>query len=160
VLAAWAALAGGGDWDLDLAVVGRGSEAAAWEERARAAGLGARCRFLGFRRDVPRLLAASDVLVAPTRYEAYGLGVQEALARGLPALVSAAAGVAERYPRELAALLVQDPNSAEELAARLRNWRAQAEALAPEVRALGARLRARTWDAMAAEILALAEVAT
>ena len=156
LLAAWEKLSAGGDWDLELAVAGRGSEAGAWAERARAAGLGTRCRFLGFRRDVPQLLAASDLLVAPTRYEAYGLGVQEALARGRAALVSADAGVAERYPPELAPLLLHDPNSAEELAARLRAWETQAAGLAPAVRALGARLRARTWDTMAAEIVALA----
>ncbi|MDK2408772.1 glycosyltransferase [Aphanizomenon sp. PH219] len=52
--------------------------------------------FLGFRADVPNLLRAADCLVAPTRYEAYDLGVHEALCCGLPAIVSADAGVDER----------------------------------------------------------------
>ena len=51
--------------------------------------------------DVPNLLRAADCLVAPTRYEAYGLGVHEALCCGLPGIVSADAGVAERYSPEL-----------------------------------------------------------
>ena len=38
------------------------------------------------------------VLVSAPRHEAYGLNVQEAHCRGLPDLVSASAGVAERYP--------------------------------------------------------------
>lgn len=53
-------------------------------------------RFLGFRTDVPALLAAADILISPARYEAYGLNVHEALCRGLPVLVSQSAGVAQR----------------------------------------------------------------
>ena len=61
-------------------------------------GLASRICFLGFRTDVPCILAAADLMVHPARYEAYGLGVHEALCRGLPAIVSAAAGVTERIP--------------------------------------------------------------
>ena len=42
-----------------------------------------------FAADVAPVIAAADVLVHPARYEAYGLGVHEALCRGLPAIVSA-----------------------------------------------------------------------
>ena len=45
--------------------------------------------------EAPAVLAACDALVSPTRYEAYGLAVHEALARGLPALVSRSAGIAD-----------------------------------------------------------------
>ena len=48
--------------------------------------------------DVPEILAALDGLVHPARYEAYGLSVHEALCRGVPSIVSASAGIAERYP--------------------------------------------------------------
>ena len=54
-----------------------------------------------FDRDMPAVLAAADVLVHPARYEAYGLAVHEALCRGIPAIVSREAGVAERYPAAL-----------------------------------------------------------
>ncbi len=77
-----------------------------WRERSVRDGLGARITFLGFRNDVPKVLAACDALVAPTRYEAYGAGVHEALCCGLPALVTATAGVAERYPTALRPLLL------------------------------------------------------
>src|SRR4029453_7514441 len=95
-----------------------------------------------------------DVLVPPARYEAFGLAVHEALCRGLPAIVTRSAGVAERYPRELDALLVDDPNSASEVALRLWEWRAGKVPSAP-VAALGASLRTRAWDDMAREIEAL-----
>ena len=63
--------------------------------------VGESVRFLGYRKDLAQLLQASDALIAPTRYDSYGLGVHEALCCGLPALVSAGAGVAERYPERL-----------------------------------------------------------
>ena len=111
-------------------------------------------RFLGFRRDMPAVFAACDLLIHPARYEAYGLAVHEALCRGLPALVSASAGVAERYPEDLGQLLLQDPTSVTELTERLSGWR-EDEGIAERVADFGSRLRARTWDHMAREIVAL-----
>jgi glycosyltransferase involved in cell wall biosynthesis len=84
--------------------------------------------------------------VSPTRYEAYGLGVHEALCCGLPAIVSADAGVAERYPPDLADLLLPDPDDDADLAGRLR--RCRAEMPRERVRDLSARLRSYTWDDM------------
>lgn len=142
---AWSRLCKESSWDAVLAVVGRGAELPAWEARTRAAGLSERVRFLGFRSDVPDLLRAADGLVSPVRYEAYGLGVHEALCCGLPAVVSAAAGVAERYPPDLADLLLPDPDDAADLAARLRRLR---DTPRDRARPLSDRLRAHTWDDM------------
>jgi glycosyltransferase involved in cell wall biosynthesis len=152
--AAWRELCRGPGWDANLAVVGRGAELPVWEARAKADGLADRVRFLGFRDDVPRVLAAADLMAHPARYEAYGLGVHEALCRGLPVLVSAAAGVAERYPPELADLLLGNPDDAGELADRLRAWRRDLDRWPGRVAGLTAALRARTWDDMAAEFVA------
>ena len=64
----------------------------------------------------------------PARYEAYGLAVHEALCRGLPALVSASAGVAERYPADLAAAAASAIRAARRSStARLLAWRADAD---------------------------------
>jgi glycosyltransferase involved in cell wall biosynthesis len=114
-------------------------------------------RLLGFRKDVPVLLRASDLLIAPTRYEAYGLGVHEALCNGLPALVSRSAGVAERYPEELRELLLPDPDDVEDLVRRVVAWRSADEELRRRVGGLSATLRAWTWDDMARRIHELAE---
>src|SRR6185369_267192 len=149
---AWSSLCRDPTWESDLIVVGRGAELPRWQRRARDAGIADRVRFLGFRSDVPDVLAACDVLVAPTRYEAYGLGVQEALCTGLPALVSASAGVAERYPAALAELLLDDPDNAATLEASLRNWRKHQERLRESTLGLSAVLRQRTWQVMAADI--------
>jgi glycosyltransferase involved in cell wall biosynthesis len=153
---AWRRLADDPGWDARLLVVGAGATLPAWRDRAEAEGLGDSIRFLGFRDDVPRVLAACDLLVSPTRYEAYGLNVQEALCCGLPAIVSAGAGVAERYPESLRPLLLPDPDDADDLARRLAAWRADPGPAREAVADLGRTLRARGWDRCAAEIVALA----
>ena len=157
VFGAWRALCGRADWDADLIVAGAGAELSAWRRRAAEAGLADRVRFLGFRRDVPSLLAGLDALVHPARYEAYGLSVREALCRGLPAIVSAAAGVAEHYPASLQDLLIVNPDDAGELADRLSAWRRDLSRYRALVEPLSAALRARTWDAMGEEIARLVE---
>jgi glycosyltransferase involved in cell wall biosynthesis len=154
---AWKRLCAGKTWDALLAVVGTGAEQPAWQQRAEAAGLADRICFLGFRRDVARILAASDVLVAPTRYEAYGLGVQEALCRGLPAFVSRSAGVAERYPPHLHHFLLEDPNDAAALAERLQHWRPRMENYRDATADFADQLRSHTWDHMAERIEHLVE---
>jgi glycosyltransferase involved in cell wall biosynthesis len=159
LFAAWQMLCRNPGWDCDLAVVGAGAELSAWQERAREAGLAERIRFLGFRQDVPRVLAACDVLIHPARYEAYGLGVHEALCRGLPALVSAQAGVAERYPPELGALLIPDPEDSSALADRLTHWRNNLERIRVIVIPFSDRLRSYTWDHMAERIVQIVQAA-
>jgi glycosyltransferase involved in cell wall biosynthesis len=149
---AWGVLCADPAWDARMAVVGAGGELEAWRARAAAAGLAERIHFLGFQDDVRRVLWAADALAAPTRYEAFGLAVQEALCCGLPAIVSADAGVAERIPPAMHDLLVRDPGDAAELAARLRAWRGSIHMHRDAALALSAGLRAHTWDHMAARM--------
>jgi len=139
-----------------LAVIGRGALLPEWKRRVAAAALDHAVQFLGFRTDVPRLVRAADALVAPTRYEAYGLGVHEALCCGLPAIVSADAGVAERYPPELQDLLLPDAEDAEDLAARIQACLTQPDTVAAAMTAFSAALRARSWDDMARDIVSAA----
>src|SRR4029079_8952236 len=82
-----------------------------------------RVTFVGYSTDMPSLMAAADLLVHPARYEAYGLAVHEAFCCAVPAIVSASAGVAERFPNDLRPLLLHDTESAAELVTRLRTWR-------------------------------------
>jgi glycosyltransferase involved in cell wall biosynthesis len=90
--------------------------------------------------------------VHPARYEAYGLSVHEALCRGVPALVSRSAGVAEHYPTTVAELLIANPDDRAELAERLLNWRRGMERFRELVLPISETLRARSWDSMAREI--------
>lgn len=160
LFAAWTALCADGAWDGRLAVAGAGGELDAWRRRAADAGLGDRIGFLGFQSDVRRVLWAADAVAAPARYEAFGLAVQEALCCGLPALVSAGAGVAERIPPSLRGLLLPDPDDAADLAARLRAWRGAIPIHRSAALALSAELRTRTWDDMAALVATIVEEGT
>jgi glycosyltransferase involved in cell wall biosynthesis len=149
---AWTRLCADEAWDARLAVVGAGGELEAWRRRAADAGLADRILFLGFQSDVRRVLWAADAMAAPTRYEAFGLAVQEALCCGLPSIVSADAGVAERIPPSMHELLIRDPDDAAELAARLRAWRGSMDIHRDAALGLSVELRSRTWDDMAALI--------
>jgi glycosyltransferase involved in cell wall biosynthesis len=155
---AWQLLSRDHAWNVDLLVAGAGAERDAWARRAAAAPHG-RIRFLGFRDDVADVMAAADVLVHPARYEAYGLGVHEAICRGVPAIVTASSGVAERYPAWARDLLIAAPVEGAAVAAALRRWHGDADGWSRRFEPFAASLRTRSWDAMAAEIAALVETA-
>jgi glycosyltransferase involved in cell wall biosynthesis len=150
---AWKTLVSSHHWPAKLWVIGSGADRPLWEARAHADGLSSSIAFLGFRQDVPRILAACDLLVHPARYEAYGLGVQEALCRGLPAIVSRNAGVAERYTTELQELLLNNSEDVGELVDRLKHWHTNLDSWPSRVVPLSELLRSRTWDVMATEFV-------
>lgn len=54
-----------------------------------------RTHFLGFRRDVPKLLAASDIFIFPSWHEGLPVSQMEAMAAGLPCVVSEVRGNAD-----------------------------------------------------------------
>lgn len=152
LFAAWELLCKDPAWDVDLVVLGAGAEVELWRLRAINAKLDARIRMMGFTKDVRSVLTAADALVSPTHYDAYGLGVHEALCCGLPAFVTSSAGVAERYPDELSDLLLIDPPDAGDIVQRMRLWRANMIDYGARVVRFGAQLRQRTWTDMAREI--------
>jgi glycosyltransferase involved in cell wall biosynthesis len=155
VLRSWRELSASESWDVDLNVVGAGRELVRWRRDAESSvELRGRVRFLGFRHDVPKLLKAADLLVAPARYEPYGLNVHEALCCGVPALTNRDAGVAEEYPVELNDLLIPDVEDVANLIDRLRGWRGRVEHYRSLVARLGQSLRRRTWDGMARDFVA------
>jgi glycosyltransferase involved in cell wall biosynthesis len=154
---AWSALCADPAWDAELLVAGGGAAASQWEARVVAAGLSRRVRLLGFTDRVFDLLAAADLLVSPVRYEPYGLNVQEAICRGVSALVSARAGVVEQFLPELAEMILPNPDDTADLAVRLWRWRADVDGWRNRFEPLGRKLRTRGWDTMARELVQLVE---
>jgi len=155
LLEAWKRLCADPEWDVDLLVAGGGSALKMCREQVAGWELEQRIRFLGFSNQVPELLAAADVLVSPARYEAYGLNVQEAICRGVPAIVSAAAGVAERYGPEETPLLLQDPENVDDLIVMLRKWRSNIPLWEARFARLGAALRSYGWQDMARRMVSM-----
>jgi len=78
-------------------------------------------RHVGFRQDVPRLLAAMDVFVFPSRAEAFGMVLIEAMAMGKPVISSNCDGVLDIVQDGVTGLLVppRDVESLTESAFRL-----------------------------------------
>jgi glycosyltransferase involved in cell wall biosynthesis len=74
-------------------LAGEGPLRGALEDQARALGLGGRFVFVGFVRDVPRLLSAFDLSVFPSRWEGTPLTVFEALAAGKAIVATDADGL-------------------------------------------------------------------
>ncbi len=78
-----------------LLLAGDGELRSHLERRVDGLGLAGRVHFLGRREDVPAILAASDVFVLASLWEGNPLSVMEAMAAGLPAVVTAVGGVPE-----------------------------------------------------------------
>jgi len=81
--------------DARLAIGGAGPARPALEQLAHAEGLSDRMEFAGFVRDVPAFLAGINVFVLPSRWEAFGIALLEAMAAGLPCIASRVGGMPE-----------------------------------------------------------------
>ena len=112
-------------------IVGRGHREMALREQAKTLGIEDRVRFLGFRRDVPALLAIADVFALPSLSEGLSIAILEAMAAAKPVVTTAVGGnpelvldgetgllVESADPRRLAAALTRvltDPAEARRL---------------------------------------------
>jgi glycosyltransferase involved in cell wall biosynthesis len=79
---------------------------------ARRLGIADRCRFLGHRRDVARLLAAVDAYALPSYREGYPRSVMEACAMGLPVVVTDIRGSREAVVHGASGLVVPPRDAA------------------------------------------------
>jgi len=78
--------------DAYLWLAGEGDARAALARRASERGVAARLRWLGWRDDVPALLAAADILVCASRHEPLGNVVIEGWAHGVAVVATASQG--------------------------------------------------------------------
>ena len=78
-----------------LLIAGDGPLRAQLESEATQAGLTGSVRFLGWRDDVPQLLAACDLFLMPSLWEGFGLVLLEAMAQGLPVVASRVSAIPE-----------------------------------------------------------------
>jgi len=143
---AWERVGRKSGWDSELIVVGSGKLVSYYESIQRSGRGPKGIRFLGFRNDVQKILAASDLLVSPTRYEAYGLNVHESLCRNIPVLVSESAGVAERFPKSEGEDPFRMTLNGHNLAEKLIHWRNHMSKYAEKAAKAGEILREHSWD--------------
>lgn len=136
---------------LHLAIVGESpAQSEHYRRLCRQLGIEARVHFLGRQSAMTAAYAAADVLVHPTREDTFGMVVLEAMAHGLPVIVSRApfCGLSADLTHEQAVLL-NDPTSVSELAAALHTLHDTSlrAALSASARRVAA---AYTWDEVAA----------
>jgi glycosyltransferase involved in cell wall biosynthesis len=78
-----------------LLIAGTGALEPEYKARVEAAGCADVITFLGFRRDLPDLIAAADLFVLPSMAEAFGLALAEALYLGTPVVSTTVGGIPE-----------------------------------------------------------------
>lgn len=84
---------------------------------------GGQVRFLGFREDIPELVAAADILVHPSRLDVTGQVILEAIVNGLPAVVSGVCGFADHVRKAGAGIVLPEPFKQADLEAALSAMR-------------------------------------
>ncbi len=102
-----------------LFVIGRG-KARRFQRMSRGLGIAERVLFLGSRDDVSRFMLAADLLVHPAYSETAGMVLLEAMAAGLPVLVTENCGYSFHIERAAAGLLVPTPFDQDEFNQLLR----------------------------------------
>jgi len=138
------------DAGLGLAIVGEPRDAA-YAERVRARARETGAEVLGALDDdaLSLALADADALVLPSALEGYGMVVTEALAAGVPVIVTRAAAVAPALSHEDNALVVEEAELPRALARYASDRELRARLAAG---AAASRPRLQTWARAAAEM--------
>jgi glycosyltransferase involved in cell wall biosynthesis len=104
--------------DARFLIAGDGELRAAVETRVRQLGLRDRLRLLGWRRDIPQLLAALDVMLLTSLWEGLPKVVPEAIAAGVPVVATSVDGTNDILQDGVTGL-VAPPDDPQGLAARV-----------------------------------------
>ncbi len=102
-----------------LLMVGDGPEEARLRERVNQSPKRERFRFLGYRQDIPDLLAAADVFLLSSISEGLPVTVLEAMAAGLPVVATSVGDLGEAVENGVTGYLVP-PREPDQLAAALQ----------------------------------------
>jgi UDP-glucose:(heptosyl)LPS alpha-1,3-glucosyltransferase len=127
-----------------------GGDHAAFQRLAERLGVSDRVILLPHQKGIARYFRAADLFVFPTLYEPFGMVILEAMACGLPPIVSRSAGAAELVQEGVSGLLLDDPRDVHAIATA---WRRLLDPgvrnpMAAEALAVA---RLRSWDRVAAE---------
>ncbi len=113
--------------DSFLVVVGNAAQIPGFRASVQASGLGQRIFFLGALRNVTQAYLSADCLAHPTLEDTFGMVVLEAMAHGLPVVVSSAryCGISGLLTHEVNSLILEDPLDSIALAQALRRLLAE-----------------------------------
>ena len=141
--------------DVEAVIVGDGGVRADLERLADELGLSERVRFTGWRDDARELMGTFDLFVQPSRFEAQGVAVVEAMLAGVPVAGTDVGGIADVVADGETGWLAR-PEDAGDLARVVRAALADREALSRiGRRAREVALERYTAERMAGDFLAL-----
>jgi UDP-glucose:(heptosyl)LPS alpha-1,3-glucosyltransferase len=146
LIEAWPRVANGAH----LLVVGGDRESRWYQRQTSRLAMSTRIHFAGMVRDVTRIFHGVDALAMPSLFEPFGNVAMEAMASGLPVMVSAQSGASELLPDAMRKFVVQDPSDSSEIAEKLNALLDTRDALRAAVRATAERY---TWNAYAENLL-------
>jgi glycosyltransferase involved in cell wall biosynthesis len=107
--------------DVSLVIVGNPSAAPKYRQHAQQLGIEGRVHFLGSLDDLSPAYAAADCLAHPTLEDSFAMVVLEAMAHGLPVIVSGPdqCGISRQLAHGVNALLLSDPRDEHLLATQI-----------------------------------------
>lgn len=97
--------------NIKLVIVGEGPERSELEKLVKKFGIENHVILTGRQKEIPKLLKCADIFVLPSRREAFGLVILEAMITGLPVIASETGGIPEIIKNT--GILVEPENSAE-----------------------------------------------
>jgi glycosyltransferase involved in cell wall biosynthesis len=107
------------DRDFEYWIVGAGVLEIELKNFVKSLNIEHKIKFLGFREDIPNILAQADIFLQTSLWEGFGLAVVEGMAAGLPVIVSNVPGVQEVVgDRDKCGFLI-DPSSEDEIAEKV-----------------------------------------
>jgi len=127
----------------------------AYRAIAAECGVADRTTFLPPTNQIERYYGASDALVLPTPYDAFGMVLTEAMACGLPVITTPLAGAAELLTDGIHGLFVPSPTDVEGLGAAMRTLSESAATRERMGQASAALMREHTWERVAGRTLSV-----
>ncbi len=107
--------------DMRLFVVGKGDRIPKFKQMVKDHGLEKNVSFEGITDNVKKYYALADVVVLPSRSEAFGMSVLEGMACGLPVIVSHNSGIADLIQHNENGFLMQDDSDLHQLLDLMRS---------------------------------------
>lgn len=143
---------------LHLAVVGNPKQQSSFQQQAHTLGLAQRVHFLGTLADVGPAYGAADFLVHPTTEDTYAMVVLEAMAHGLPVVVSGPrhCGISALLVDGVDALILDDPRDPAKLADRIQALMDDPQRRARLIQAGHEFAKTKDWHTQASQYASLA----
>jgi UDP-glucose:(heptosyl)LPS alpha-1,3-glucosyltransferase len=141
--------------DSGLLIFASESDPSQYRILAKRAGCSDRVRFLGATSEIEKVFAAADALVLPTPYDSFALVCTEAMACGLPVVISRNAGASELISPGQNGIVLEDPGNYQELAHHMNYLRSDRWRAARMGRIARDSIEHLSWDTVAERTMAV-----